>query len=102
MGARVQEHKQKWLYPNTKGGIPKPGNAFREHPSPQHHPNFEETQIISQESSEEIREIKEAFLICKAGARAITNENIGSRSAVNKNRGKFLENCWLPLISKIS
>ncbi len=41
-------------------------------------------------------------MIAKAGTRAITNENIGLRSAVNKSRGCTLDPCWLPLLPELS
>ncbi len=57
--------------------------------------------VESSEKSDEIREIKEAFLISRVGERAIDNENIGQRSRVNRNRGRDLDPLWKLVIEKI-
>ncbi len=86
--SRTKEHFEQWK--RNQG-------AFRDHCSPGHNPKFEDVTIMASESSLEIRECKEAMLIAKAGQAAISNDNIGMRSAVNRSRGKIFENQWLTI-----
>ncbi len=90
--SRVKEHFEQW---KRKQG------AFKDHCTPDHNPQFEEVSIIASDASLEIRECKEAMLIAKAGQTAITNENIGARSAVNRSRGKIFENQWLSVLKRL-
>ena len=101
-GTRLGKHEDKWEEPLTRAGHAKQGNAFTDHPKgPLHVIDFPNATILSQEQSDEIREVKEALLISKAGRRAIANENLGQRSAVNRNRGRVLDSCWAPLIQQL-
>ncbi len=84
-GCRKKEHETQWR---------KRSGAFSDHLSPDHIPNFEDAEIILHEQSNELRELKEAFLIQQVGSKAIQNLNIGQRSHVNRNRGKELEPTW--------
>jgi len=99
--SRIDEHLANWQTPFTKNGNPKSGNSFKNHPNPHHIPDFAGAKVVVCESSKEIREVKEAMLICKAGSKAIENENLGQSSSVNRSRGKSFDPCLLPVIARL-
>ncbi len=88
---RVKEHETQW---NLSKG------AFSEHVGPLHNPSFINFRLLAFEKHNEIREVKEAFLIAQAGEDCIQNLNIGARSAVNRNRGRNLNENYALIISR--
>ncbi len=88
---RLKEHQRDWK--QRRG-------AFVDHSLHQHSPSFDSCSILATEKSLEIRELKEAMLIAQAGPSAISNENLGMRSAVNRSRGRDLNDLWLQVIGK--
>ncbi len=89
---RVSEHKKSW---EKKTG------AFSSHIEPDHLPDFENVHVLESEKSTEIRELKEAMLILKAGEACIENHTLGQRSAVNRNRGKDLDPHWIEAVKRL-
>ncbi len=90
---RRDEHRQNWRHGR---------GAFVDHLSPDHLPHFDSATVLATSSSLEIRELKEAFLIAQAGNFAISNANIGFRSAVNRLRGRNLNGLWNRILTKFS
>ncbi len=91
VGTRIAEHN--WDWDHKKG-------AFSQHLPPLHEPKFDSFKILCSEANNEIREIKEALIIAQAKERTISNENLGQRAAVNRNRGRNLDPLWGLIISK--
>ena len=95
LATRIHEHAAAW---NSTTSTAKTSSVFAAAHS-QHTPNFDAACAIHTEPNNNLRRLKEAFLIARAGRKAIPNSQI--RISLNISDGRLLDSSWTPLISQL-